>query len=119
MSWCIASGDRDVKVVHVVPVVACLVIEEIPQGVAHGGGGVGGKIAFGGIERAGSTGECLLGGDFDLGVRQARDVGELPGDFCREGKEFVCPCLHDASNLSGSSGARQAQRWESFWRALE
>jgi len=65
-------------------------------------------FAFGGIERTCRTGESLLGGDFDLSVRQARDVVELLGDFCREGKEFVYPCFHDAVNLSGGPQARQA-----------
>ena len=58
---------------------------EIAQGVAHGTSGVGGEVAFGRIEKPGSVGECLLGCQLDLGMGQAGDVGELPGDFGLKG----------------------------------
>ena len=35
-------------------------------------------------------------------LMQAGDVGELPGDFGREGKEFVYLCFHACGNLSSN-----------------
>ena len=56
----------------------------------------------------GRMGECLLGRQFDLGMRQAGNVGELPGDFGREEKEFVHPSFYGGANLSVPLLPRQA-----------
>jgi len=85
-----------------------LALVEIAQGIAHSLGCVGGEVAFGRIEQAGSVSEGLLGGQLDLGMWQPRDVVKLPGDLRREGKELFHPFFHDGMNLSGRLLARQA-----------
>jgi len=66
-------------------VMADLLFVKIEQGVAHSTGGVGLEVAFGRIEEAGGVGECFLSGQFDFRMGKAGDVGELAGDFRREG----------------------------------
>ena len=102
-------GDGEVEVVNVVLGMPHLAFVEIAQGVAHGTGGVGSEVAFGRIEMPGRMGECLLGRQFDLGMGQAGDVIELPGDFGRKGKELVYPCFHACANLSGKAMAKQVR----------
>jgi hypothetical protein len=91
------------------PVVTDLPFVEITQGIAHGAGGVCGEVAFGRIEKPGRVGECFLSGQLNFSMWQAGDIGELPGDLGREGKEFVYPFFHDAETLSGYAHARQAR----------
>lgn len=92
-------GDREIKVVNVVPVVPDLPFVEIAQGVAHGAGGVSGEVALGRIVSPGRMGESLLSRQFYLSMRQSGDVIELPGDLCSEGKEFIYPLFHEAEML--------------------
>lgn len=53
----------------------------------------GDEVAFDGIEQPGRAGERFLDRQFDLGMWQAGDVGELPGDFGREGEGVRSPVL--------------------------
>ena len=69
----------------------------------------GSEVAFGRIEKPRRMGECLLGRQFDLGMGQAGDVIELPGDVGREGKEFIHPHFHACANLSGKAMAKQVR----------
>jgi hypothetical protein len=80
---------------------------EIAQGVAHGAGGVGGEVAFGRIEKPGRMGERLLGRQLDFGMRQAGDVGELTGDFGREGKTSFYILIYDGETLAGETLVKQ------------
>ena len=69
----------------------------------------GSEVAFGRIGKPGRVGEGFLSHQLDLGIGQAGDVIELPGDFGREGKEFVYPPFHARANLSGKAMAKQVR----------
>jgi len=107
------KGGWKVEIVNVVPVMTHLAVVQVQvaQGIAHGPGRVGDEIAFGRIEKPRRMGECLLGGQLDLGMWQPGDVVVLPGDVRRERKELFHPFFHDGNNLAGHMVARQAQRW--------
>jgi hypothetical protein len=68
-----------------------LAFVKIPQSVSHGAGGIGIEVALGRIKKASRVGERLLGGQFNFSMGQTGDVGELPRDLGREGKEVIYP----------------------------
>ncbi len=102
-------GDGEVEVVNVVRVMPHLAFIEIAQGVAHRAGGVGGEIAFSRIEKPRRMGECFLSSQPNFGMRQARNIMKLPGDFGRERKELEHLSFHaveteQSANLQGKAG---------------
>ncbi len=52
------------------------------------------KSPFAESEKPGRVGECLLGSQLDIGMRQSWDIVELPGDLCCQGKELDCLQFH-------------------------
>jgi hypothetical protein len=70
-----------------------LAFEKIPQSVSHG---------------ASRVGERLLGGQFNFSMGQPGDVGELPSDFSREGKEVLHTFFHDNERLPVGTHSKQA-----------
>lgn len=99
------SGD---EIINVVLVVSDLPFVEIAKRIAHGAGGVAGEITLGGIEKSGCVCESFLGCQFNFGMRQAGNIGELACDFGSEGKEVVHQFFHDGDKLSCARRARLA-----------
>jgi hypothetical protein len=84
-------GNWKVEIVHVATMMPHLAFVKIPQSVSHGAGGIGIEVALGRIKKASRVGERLLGGQFNFSMGQTGDVGELPRDLGREGKEVIYP----------------------------
>ena len=81
-----------------------LLFVETAEGIADGLGGVGGEVAFFGIELASCGSECLLRLNFNLRQVEAGDVREIAGDMPGERQEFGDFGVH----LSGNTRSRAA-----------
>jgi hypothetical protein len=97
--------DGSIEIVNVVLVMADLAVVEIAQGIADGACGVCCRVAFCRIEKPDRSGECFLDGQLNFSMGQTGDVGELPSDLGREGKEVGILFFHDTEELSDALSA--------------